>query len=71
MTKTAAPARPRTYSPSEFSAALAVAGIDRTERWVQEHCRAGEIKTLPLPGGRYIIPESELRRFVYSAEVPQ
>ncbi len=69
MTKAAAPARPRTFSPSEFSAALAGAGVNRSERWVQEHCAAGHIKTLPLPGGRYVIPEAELRRLVYSAEV--
>jgi hypothetical protein len=68
MTGTRAPVRQRTYSPSEFSAALADAGVNRSERWVQEHCAAGTIKTLPLPGGRYVIPETELRRLVYSAE---
>lgn len=63
-------ARPRNYSPSEFAAALQEAGVNRTERWVQDKCREGKIRTLPLPGHRYLIPAAELQRLVYSASKP-
>lgn len=56
--------RPRTYSPSEFSAALADCGLIRSERWVQDYCRTGKIRTLPVPGGRYVIPGAELQRLL-------
>ncbi len=55
--------RPKTYSPGEFSAALADRGIIRSERWVQDHCKTGDIRCLPIPG-RYVIPETELRRLL-------
>jgi hypothetical protein len=66
---TPAPVRVRTYSPSEFAAALTDAGVARCERWVQARCslRSGHpnrIETLPGFAGRHLIPEKELFRLL-------
>lgn len=58
----------RSYTPSEFAGALTEAGVIRSLRWVQDHCKDGSIKTLPLPGSRYEIPGSELVRILDGLE---
>ena len=57
-----APARPRHYTPGEFSIALGEIGISRSERWVRDECNAGRIKTNPVFQSRHYIPETELFR---------
>ncbi len=65
--QSAAPVRPRNYSPSEFSGALAEMGISICEKGVRLRCALPasdplHIKHLPGFLGRYYIPESELFR---------
>ena len=64
-----APVRVRNYSPSEFSAALAEAGITICEKSIRHRCRipashALHIATLPAFPRRFYIPESELFRLI-------
>lgn len=61
----------RSYTPSEFAGLLTEAGVIRSLRWVQDHCKDGSIKTLPLPGSRYEIPGSELVRILDALEGQQ
>lgn len=59
-----APARPRHYSPSEFSAELEKAGLRYSEKWVRAEVAAGRIAVNPHFSGRLFIPEAELLRLV-------
>lgn len=59
-----ASARPRHYTPCEFSLALEDGGLRRSSRWVSDECRAGRIATNPAFPGRHYIPESELFRLL-------
>lgn len=58
------PADVRPLSPGEFSAFI---GDVRTPEWVREEIRAGRIRTVDHPNAPrkpYLIPRSELARFM-------